>query len=153
MKVNCSNIFKYWFPVILWMIVIFWMSTDAFSAKNTSSIIEPILRFLWPGISLRKINMIHGLVRKCGHIMEYFILGLLLFRSFRGSSIGSRPWCWAFFSIIVVVLYAASDEFHQSFVSTRTASIGDVGFDTTGGILAQVVSTIRHRIRRLHIRK
>ena len=89
--------------------------------------------------------MIHGLIRKCGHIIEYFILGLLLFRAFRGNSKESRIRYWAFSSIIVVILYAASDEFHQSFVSTRTASVIDVVFDTTGGILAQAVSALRHR--------
>lgn len=121
---------------------IFWMSTGTFSEKNTSLIIEPILRFLMPGISFQSINMIHGLIRKCGHFIEYFILGLLLFRAFRGGSIGLRRWRWAFSSLIVVVLYAASDEFHQSFISTRTASLADVGIDTIGGIFAQVVRVL-----------
>ena len=145
MKESCNTIFKYWFPVILLMSVIFWMSTSTFSAENTSSIIEPLLRFLMSELSLRTLNMIHGLIRKCGHIIEYFILGLLLFRAFRGNSKESRIRYWAFSSIIVVILYAASDEFHQSFVSTRTASVIDVVFDTTGGILAQAVSALRHR--------
>jgi VanZ family protein len=138
MKLNFSNIFKYWSPVILWMSFIFWMSTDTFSAKHTSLIIEPILRFLMPEISSQELDMIHGLIRKCGHVVEYFVLGLFLFRAFRASFIRSRIWYWVFPSIIGVVLYAASDEFHQSFVSARTASIIDVGIDTTGGILSQI---------------
>jgi VanZ family protein len=54
---------------------------------------------------------------------------------------------WAFSSLLGVVLYAASDEFHQSFVPERTASLVDVGIDTLGGIIAQGVSVLWHVIR------
>jgi len=113
------------------------MSTGTFSAENTSSIIGPILRFLIPGISEQSLDMIHGLIRKCGHLTEYFILSILLFRAFRSGSMELKTLRWAFFSIIIVIIYAAGDEFHQSFVSTRTASVMDVGIDITGGIFAQ----------------
>jgi VanZ family protein len=121
---------------------IFWMSTGTFSAENTSSIIEPILRFLVPAISQQSLDMIHGLIRKCGHFTEYFILGLLLFRAFRSGSVETKTLRWAFFSIIIVIIYASSDEFHQSFVSTRTASVVDVGIDIAGGVIAQIISGI-----------
>jgi VanZ family protein len=148
-KIAFNQNFKYCLPVILWMCFIFWMSAETFSAQNTSLIIEPVFRFLMPGISPKKLDMIHGLIRKCGHVVEYFILGLFLFRAFRCGSKESRTWRWAFSAIIIVVLYAASDEFHQSFVATRTASLVDVGIDIMGGILAQVVSAIwRHRNRK-----
>jgi len=118
------------------------MSTGTFSADNTSLIIEPILHFLTPSITPEKVDLIHGAIRKLGHVTEYFILGILLFRAFRCGSKELLSWRWAFYSILVVVLYAASDEFHQSFVSTRTASLFDVGIDTLGGILAQGVSVL-----------
>jgi VanZ family protein len=124
------------------MSFIFWMSTGTFSAENTSSVIEPILRFLIPGISLQSLDMIHGLIRKCGHFTEYFILGLLLFRAFRSGSLELKTLRWAIFSIILVIIYAASDEYHQSFVATRTASLVDVGIDITGGIFAQGISSL-----------
>jgi VanZ family protein len=136
--------FKYWVPVLLWMSFIFWMSTGTFSAQNTSLIIEPILHFLMPSISQEKMAMIHGVIRKFGHVTEYFILGILLFRAFRGGSKELRNLRWAFSSLLVVVLYAASDEFHQSFVIARTASLFDVAIDTLGGILAQGVSVLWH---------
>jgi VanZ family protein len=41
-----------------------------------------------------------------------------------------------------IVLYASSDEFHQSFVATRTASIIDVGIDTLGGTLAIAIGAL-----------
>jgi VanZ family protein len=134
--------FKHWVPVVLWMSFIFWMSTGTFSAENTSLIIEPILHFLMPSISPEQVAVIHGVLRKLGHVSEFFILGILLFRAFRGGSKEVRNLRWAVSSLLVVVLYAASDEFHQSFVTTRTASLFDVGIDTFGGILAQCVSVV-----------
>jgi VanZ family protein len=136
--------FKYWVPVLLWMSFIFWMSTGTFSAQNTSMIIEPILYFLMPSISPEKIAMIHGLMRKLGHVTEYFILGILLFRAFSSGSKKLRNLRWAFYSLLVVVLYAAGDEFHQLFIPTRTASLCDVGIDSLGGILSQGVSVLWH---------
>ena len=132
------GILKYWLPVLLWMVFIFWMSTDSFSATNTSHIIKPILQFLLPGITPAALDMIHAVIRKCAHITEYFILGLLLFRVLQGEAKERKPWQWAGLSLMVIILYAASDEFHQSFTSTRSASLIDVGLDTVGGILAQI---------------
>jgi VanZ family protein len=116
------------------------MSTGTFSAENTSLIIEPILRFLMPGISQQSLNLIHVYMRKSGHFTEYFILGFLLFRAFRSGSVELKTLRWVSFSVILVIIYAASDEFHQSFVATRTASLVDVGIDITGGVFAQGAS-------------
>ena len=135
---------KYWVPVILWMGFIFWMSTKTFSSEHTSPVVEKFLIFFLPGISSQELDLIHTFVRKTAHVTEYFVLGLLLFRAFRGGSTSSWSCRWFFLAIIVVVLYAVSDEFHQSFISGREASIVDVGIDTAGGILAQLVSVWRH---------
>ena len=151
MKVKLTfnrNFVKYSVPVIFWMCFIFWMSTETFSSQNTLSVVETILRFLIPKILSQEVDLIHVFIRKSGHVIEYFILGLLLFRAFRGGSIGSWNWRWTFFAVIVVVLWAASDEFHQSFVPTRTASVVDVIIDTAGGILAQFVGVLWHRYRK-----
>ncbi|MGE5172851.1 MAG: VanZ family protein [Betaproteobacteria bacterium] len=139
---------KYWIPVLLWMIFIFWMSTGTFSTQNTVLIVEPILRFLMPSISPEMTDMIHIALRKLGHVSNYFVLGFLLFRAFRGGSKELRIPRWLFSSFFVLVLYAASDELHQSFVSTRTASLHDVGIDMLGGITALGLSVLLHLSRR-----
>ncbi len=142
-----KNFMKYWVPVILWLAFIFWMSTGTFSSENSSLVIEPVLRFLAPEISSQAVELIHGIIRKAGHVTEYFILGLLLFRAFRGPSGKPWQWTWAFFAVIGAVLWSLSDEYHQSFVPTRTGSFTDVGFDAAGGILAQLASWLRLRTR------
>jgi VanZ family protein len=144
-KMNFMQKFKYWLPVIMMMACIYWMSTDTLSSRSTMHIIEPILRFFAPSISRKEIIMIHGMIRKAAHVIVYLILGMLLFRAFRAGSHERRLWRWALSSLAVVVLYAITDEFHQSLTSTRTAAPADVGIDVLGGIFAQFLSIIWYR--------
>ena len=139
---NFKSKVQYWLPVVLWISFIFWMSTGMFSADNTYSFFAPLLRFIVPSISPKEIVIFHMILRKLAHVTEYFISGLLLFRAFRNGSDKKKEWLWAAFSLFIVVIIASSDEFHQSFVSTRTASFVDVGIDILGGFLAQGVNVI-----------
>jgi len=134
--------FKYWLPVLVWMSFIFWMSTGTFSSEHTSTIIIPIIKFIARGISDEKANFIHGLMRKSGHVVEYFILGGLVLRAFCAGAISTLTRKQIFYSLLVVALFASSDEFHQSFIATRTASIIDVGIDTVGGVLAISIAAL-----------
>jgi len=137
---------KNWLPAALWMGVIFWMSTGTFSAEHTSRFIGPLLHFLFPQFSSQDFDLLHGIIRKAGHVTEYFILGLLLFRAFSGNSPQGWRLRWTVYVVIGVVLYALSDEFHQSFTSSRTSSLVDVGFDSAGGVLSQIVIILRNKI-------
>lgn len=132
--------YKYWIPVIISMAYIYWMSTDAFAFPRTSRFIEPIIRFFAPHLSRKDMLMVHGVIRKLAHVTEYLVLGILLFRAFRAGSQERRWWKWALSSLAVVAVYAGGDELHQYFVSTRTASLADVGYDMLGGVLAQCIS-------------
>ncbi len=139
---------KYWSPAVLWMVMIFLMSTDSFSAPNTSSVIEPLIRLLFPAASAGTVQMVHGALRKAGHVIEYFVLGLLYFRAFRGGSPVRWQGRWAALSVLAVLAYAATDEFHQSFAPSRTASVIDVAIDAAGGLFSQALLFLRHRCGR-----
>jgi len=128
--------------------VIFWMSTGMFSSDQTSRIIVPVLNFLFPGLAPHQLEMIHGLLRKAGHVAEYFLLGILFFRAFRGNTIQIWRLRWTIYAMIGVVFYAMSDECHQAFVSSRTGSLVDIGVDSAGGILSQVAIIFRWKILR-----
>ena len=142
-----GKFFKYWFPVILCVGFIYWMSTAMFSAHNTYFVLEPIIRFFFPNVSHRRLVMIHNLTRKAAHVTEYFVIGLLLFRAFRAGSAERHYLRWAVASMVMIALVAASDEYHQSGIPTRTASIADVGIDAIGGILAQCAAVLWNQLR------
>jgi VanZ family protein len=127
---------KYWLPPVIWMAVIFWFSTDTFSAAHTGSILEPILRHLYPAISQTQVDTAHFLARKGAHFCSYAVLALLLFRAMGAGAELSWRWSWALASFVILAAYALLDEYHQSFSPERTASIYDSLLDMTGGLAA-----------------
>lgn len=136
-----------WWPALLWAGVIFAASTDSFSSDHTNHIIAPLLRWLIPGISAVSLELIHHLIRKSAHIVEYFIFFLLLYRGIRGVRLGWR-WSSAFFAWFIAAAYSALDEVHQSFIASRGASGWDSLLDSTGALVALVVVFLYYRFRR-----
>jgi VanZ family protein len=125
--------FSEWIPVLIWGAVIFTLSTSAFSAANTSRIIDPILRWLIPEISAASVDVCHMLVRKAAHFTEYGILFWLLIRG----PMAQRP----YLALMLCVAYALTDEGHQVFVPGRTASLYDVALDSTGALFSHFLTT------------
>src|SRR5215470_10225317 len=72
---------RYWAPLLLWLGVIFFGSTDLMSAQHTSRFIVPFLLWLKPDISPETLASIHFILRKCAHVTEYAVLALLLLRA------------------------------------------------------------------------
>lgn len=125
-----------WMPVIAWMLLIFAGSSDALSAEHTSRFIVPFLRWLDPQISIAAIVAIHAILRKLGHFSEYAILAALLWRGLRGTFTAVTGSLLALATFLIAAGFAASDEFHQSFVPSRTASARDVAIDCLGALCA-----------------
>ena len=130
---------KYWAPPIIWMSVIFWFSTDLFSGDNTGSLLWKVVSFIYPGVTRELFDSIHFCVRKAGHLTEYAVFALLLFRAFRsGAHARWRP-RWALSSLLIVFLYALLDEYHQTFTRRRTGSVYDSLIDTSGAVTALIL--------------
>jgi VanZ family protein len=128
--------FKYWLPTLIWMVLIFSASSDSHSYEHSSRLIAPLLHWLFPQMPETRVDAIVYFTRKCAHLTEYAVLALLLWRAVRRPMKNDpRPWVWpeAGLALAIVFLYAASDEFHQIFVPTRTAQVSDVFIDTAGG--------------------
>ncbi|PYJ10859.1 MAG: hypothetical protein DMF06_04710 [Verrucomicrobia bacterium] len=128
---------RYWLPVLIWLAVIFVGSTDLMSAEHTSRFIGPFLRWFLPDIADATIASVQLFVRKCAHLSEYAVLAALLCRAFR-QSIG-RPWHAAFLAFFVAAASAVLDEFHQSFVASRTGTAVDVAIDCGGALIGVVI--------------
>lgn len=124
--------------------MIFSFSTDTFSGEHTQGVVVGILRVLLPHTPESTLLMLHDLIRKCTHVAEYFIFGMLLFRAIRMPEQGWQ-WHWAFLAILIAVLYASSDEIHQIFVPSRGASFFDALLDSGGACLAQLAAWIVNR--------
>jgi VanZ family protein len=129
-------------PVIAWMVLMFAGSTDLLSAEHTSRFLVPFLRWLDSTISIHAIVAIHFTLRKIGHFTEYAILAALLWRALRGTFTAIGKGTLAAGVFLITAAFAASDEFHQSFVSTRTASAHDVMIDCTGAFAAVLLCWI-----------
>jgi len=107
--VTNSRAVTHWLPVLLWAAVIFTLSSIPSLGTGLG---------VWDTI-----------LRKGAHITEYAILALLLVRALGREA----P------ALALGVLFAASDEWHQSFVRGRHASPVDVAIDAVGLILGALV--------------
>ncbi len=131
--------------VVLWAAVIFFMSTDVGSSEHTAGFIDPLIRWIVPAITQAGLEHAHFLIRKMGHLTEYAILAILLWRAWTLSPTGAREaWHWktALLVLLVAATFAVTDEFHQSFVPSRGASARDVAIDTCGAFLGLMLLRI-----------
>ena len=135
-----KSVLKYWLPVLVWLSLIFVGSTDVLSAEHTSRFLVPFLRWLNPDISLSAIDRIQIFIRKLGHVTEYAILAALLWRALRGGTNLRAKLSILFLAVAFACgVFAVSDEFHQSFVPSRTPSPHDVMIDICGALIGLAI--------------
>jgi VanZ family protein len=127
------------------MAVIFFLSTSLFGAEETASVVEWVLRKILPWLDQPDIHRIHLVIRKAAHVTEYAVLCILWWKGLvKGGASWAKAASLAFF---ISALYAASDEFHQSFVANRTPSPVDVLIDMTGAALALLIVNLIQKQR------
>ena len=120
---------------VAWAAQIFWLSTDTFNSDQSRTLLDHLLALLNIHASPPVLSTINAIVRKLAHLVEYAILSILIYLSFQRSNVlrwqpVPARWC-----VVAAGLYALSDEFHQSFVPERGASLLDCGIDTAGAAL------------------
>ena len=140
--------------IILCMLFIFSLSSDngEVSEKKSDSLIvkvtETILhRKLTVEEKEKYIEKTVVLVRKSAHFTLYFILGLLVISFLKEFGLSRKS---IIISIIVVLLYAVSDEIHQTFIPGRSGEVFDVLIDTIGGTLSTVLYYLIYKRRIKH---
>lgn len=134
----------WWGCVLIWCGVIFSFSQfSMFTGANTAKVIHHIAQYF--GLGGANDHRDSGvfswnfIIRKFAHLSAFGFLAFLVWKAVfpnRFSYIGA--WCFT-------VLYAASDEWHQSFRPGRTALFSDVLIDATGAFI--VLLFIRFYIR------
>lgn len=103
-----------WLWVILWLAVIYWFSDQPYLKSE--------LKPLWDLI-----------LRKIAHMAEYFVLTYLIFKAINNYKLKFKV--VLIISLILILIAAVLDEFHQSLVAGRSASVIDVVIDGLGGII------------------
>jgi VanZ family protein len=136
------DVLKAWIAAILWLIVIAIESSALLSAHNTSRILYPILHFLF-GLDWEQFHHWHFYLRKGGHVVGYAILSILLFRAWRATlpAMSAVKWTprWATIALVGTALVASLDEWHQSFIPSRSGRWQDVVLDTSAALAAQTL--------------
>ena len=136
------NLLKAWIAAILWLIVIAIESSALLSAHNTSRILFPLLHFIF-GLDWERFQDWHFYMRKGGHVVGYAILSILLFRAWRATlpAMNLTNWTlrWATFALLGTAFVASLDEWHQSFIPSRTGRWQDVVLDACAGLAAQIL--------------
>ncbi|HZE28082.1 MAG TPA: VanZ family protein [Terriglobales bacterium] len=142
---------KTWIPALLWLGLIVIESTGRFSSENTGRFLYPLLHWLI-GVDPFGFLTWHFFLRKIGHVVGYAVLSILLFRAWRATipALGRAHWSivWARIAFFMTALVACLDEWHQSFLPSRTGSIHDVLLDSTAALAAQILLFILLRGRR-----
>ena len=118
--------------LVLWMIFIFIMSNaKAVESDTHSGVIVDILSNIF---SLDSIDILTVIVRKCAHMFEYFILGILMLNCLKDYNIKNI----LIISIMLCILYSCSDEIHQLFIEGRSGEVIDILIDSIGIILGSL---------------
>ncbi len=133
---------RVWLPVMVMVTVICCESTDTFSSNNTSGWIRP-----WVERYVGHINddlwwILHHIARKTGHFSGYGTLCLTWLRAWLltlGRRVDLTTVMWRLRSCGLAILgkfaVASLDEWHQTYLPSRTGLFSDVLLDTTGGIV------------------
>jgi VanZ family protein len=111
--------------VVAWMALIFFLSSQSRLPDLSPSFSDALQDIL-------------------GHFLAYGALALLVVWALEAFGV-SRPALWA---LVVVLLYALSDEFHQSFVPGRHPDLFDIATDVAGALVAlALLAVVRLRRR------
>ena len=140
-------VLRKWLPAVIWMALIFEGSTDVLSGEHTSRFVEPFLRWISFGhLTPEQVDFGHLLIRKAGHLTEYAVLSVLFWFALDRPRLdpdvepnNRGPWIAVCLAVVLAVVYAALDEYHQSFTPSRTSSWHDVAIDGIGAIIGLVL--------------
>lgn len=130
-------IFISWIIAICWIGMIFYLSSQPVYksnglSKNLARIFIELVQRINPDVNLN-LSRVNHLLRKSAHFFSYMILGILIMNVLRRMKVSKAK--GIVLALLICILYAISDEFHQLFVPGRGGQLKDVFIDTAGSIV------------------
>lgn len=121
-----KNHWRIFIPITI-MVIVFLFSASPSALSDATS--EPVANFL---------GLPNGLTRKIAHFVLYASLGASLNYFFR--TLGKFTSAFNFFvSLAISVIYACTDEIHQTFIPGRAGLLSDVGLDSIAAFTGIVI--------------
>jgi VanZ family protein len=136
-----------WLPVILAIVVVAMESTEMMGADHTTGPLRHFWEWIFGRLSDARWDITHHLIRKSGHFVGYGLVGLAWLRAWWMTLPKSRFLHDAGLALLGTALVASADEFHQSFLPNRTASVWDVLLDCCGAIALQTLVYVFMRVK------
>jgi hypothetical protein len=130
------NLPRAWWPAFVWIGLISFESTGFFSAQNTGRVLYTLLTRWFGEINFYDFLIFHHYLRKTGHVVGYGVLSLLLLRGWRATFGRARALLWrtALLSWLGTAFVASIDEWHQSYIPSRTGTWRDAVLDSMAGL-------------------
>jgi hypothetical protein len=129
-----------WLPVGAWVVLINRLASVPY--LRALALLEWLARRLGgPGhhaLAWLESRITEYLLRKAGHVIVYFVLGLLLYRALQ-LSFGQPPALTGYLTLTLGVLVAVHDEWVQAGVPGRRGQAADVLLDVAGLSLSVLV--------------
>jgi len=115
-----------------------------FSAHDTQGMLYSLLTRLFGEINLYSFLVFHFYLRKAGHAIGYGMLALLLLRALKATLHHSRGWIVrvGILAWVGTAIIASLDEWHQSFIPSRTGAVSDVLLDTAAGLICLAMALL-----------
>lgn len=142
MTASRPNLLRAWWPAAVWIVLITVESTDYFSSKNTGSLLYMLLTRVFGDINFHDFLRFHHYLRKTGHVVGYGMLGLLLLRGWRATFGQTRAMLWrtSMLAWLGTAFVASMDEWHQSYIPSRTGTWKDAVLDSAAGLVFLLVA-------------
>jgi len=137
-----------WFPVAIGIGVIMLESTQLFGSNYTSGPLRWLWETIFGPVSNARWEVIHHLIRKCGHFFGYGFIGLAWLRAWWMTLPHSYFLEDTFLALLGTALVASTDEWHQTYLPNRSGSVWDVLLDCSGAIALQLAVYIYMRLMR-----
>jgi VanZ family protein len=148
LTVSRPNLVRAWWPAAIWLCLIAIESTDSFSAEHTGRVLYSLLTHFYANINLADFLVFHHYLRKTGHFVGYGMLSVLLLRGWRATLDQQNVQLarTLLLSWLGTVFVATMDEWHQSYIPSRTGIWQDVVLDSAAGLAFLLVAYwwIRH---------